>query len=127
MKTQKIYFTIQTEKEFNNEKKEHEIEFMLEFDETGECIDGESFNPTSGWTNFTQWHTGWSEQDPDLETLLQAIEEYSKTMEIVELVALMEQCDINKHYHQVYYCDTIEEEYKFTIICTDLEGCDDNE
>lgn len=106
------YFFIKTEEGNDVE----EIEFMLQFDDSGECTDdGESFNPTSGWTNYTGWSYGWSEQDEKLNNLLDNIRDYSQTMELEQLIAEMEITDLNKEYHVKY------EENEFTVICTSIE------
>lgn len=121
-----IYFTVKAEKKFDDEIKEHEIDFMLQYDETGKCIDGESRNPCNTWTNYTNWHQGWSEQDDDLETLLAAIREYSTTMELEEMVAEFEITDINYENIVEYECnDYVDGLFKFTIICYDIECVED--
>jgi len=112
----RIYFTIKCN--------EQEIDFYNEYNEEGECNDGYSRNPTSGWTGYTQWHSGWSEQDDTLEETWAAIKEYSRSMALYDLVSSMTQEDINKEYETEYYCEDYVDEkktYKFTVICYDIE------
>ena len=105
-----IYFTIKTE----TETTDAEIEFNLQFRDNGECHDGESFNPTNGWTNYTEWHTGWGEEE-ETEELYDLIREYSMSMELEEIVAEMEITDVN-------YPKTVEYEGNtFTVTCTGIE------
>ena len=118
-----IYFTITAKKEHENELKEQEIDFMLEFNEDGECVDGQSFNPVSGWTNYSNWHDNWMEMDEDMEELLDAIKEYSCTMELEQMVAEFEVTDINYMKNVVYECNNYTfGEYEFGVMCTDIEN-----
>lgn len=95
-----------------------EIEFMLEYTKEGECVNGESFNPTQGWTNYTEWDQGWSEQDEKLNDLLVKIREYSQSMELEQLVAEMEVTDINKVYKTEF------EGNSFEVMCTNIVQVD---
>jgi len=116
-----IYFTIRASKKDNTEKNV-EVEFMMEFNNDGTCIDGQSFNLCSGWTNYTNWHQGWTEQDDDLEELYNVIREYSKSMECEQIVAEMEAGDVVTcefvHNKELYKVDI--SSYCFSI-CEDIE------
>lgn len=116
IKMTNIYFTLKITEEFDNETKSEEGDFMLYFDENGTCTDGESFNPTTGWTNYTQWDQGWSEQDEDLQYLQELISEFSKTMKLEEIVSEMEITDINKEIPIEY------DGHHFVVTCTAIEN-----
>ena len=120
-----ITFSIQAQKKFNQTEKDHEIEFLLEFDETtGDCNDGQSFNPTKGWTNYTQFRQGWTEQDPDLNELLGAIEEYSRSPDLSEIIYNTGKEDIGTQYHTIYMCEDFVENkspYKYTVTIRNIE------
>lgn len=117
-----IQFTIQAEKEFNDTLKEHEIDFLMEFDENWECTNAESRNPCSTWTNYVGWHQGWMEVDEDLEALLAAIKEYSTSMDCEQLIAEMEITDINYQKEIIYTCtDYVEGTFTFHVTCTSIE------
>lgn len=119
MQYKKIYFKIQTQKEFNNELKDVENDFMLEFDEKGYITDSSARNPCSTWTNYTRWDQGWTEQDEDLNILWAAIKEYSQTMELEDIIANMDTTDIEKVYTTTYECEDIyhpgEYDFKITV------------
>ena len=117
-----IQFTIQAQKEFNGILKEHEIDFLMEFDENQECTNAESRNPCNTWTYYTGWHQGWMEMDEDLETLLAAIKEYSTSMDCEQLIAEMEITDINYQKEIIYTCtDHVEGTFTFHVTCTNIE------
>ena len=119
----KIYYNIQVEE---NEKTE-QIDFQMEYDEN-ENVDGYSFNPTSGWTGYTEFTQGWSEQDEDLNELLRAIEDYATSMELDFLIADTKKEDIGKTYERDYYCDRYvheNKEYHFTVTIEDVEEGDE--
>ena len=109
-----IYFIIKASEKDNTEKNV-EIEFMLEYNGAGECIDGLSYNLCTGWTNYNNWHQGWTEPDHKLEILYEVISEYSKTMECEQLVAEMAAGDLSK---KNYVYD--KEVYGLEIYCKEL-------
>lgn len=126
----KKYFTIKTSRKFNGERKNHSIDFMLQYDEDGNTIDGEGRNPCSGWTNYTQWHQGWGEQDDDLETLLAAINEFSRSMECDTLIGELDASDLQQEYIYEYPCENFDDPddnitYHFAIILWDIEEGDE--
>lgn len=126
----KIYFTIRTGKKFEDEYKDIETDFMLEYDERGTCVDGQARNPCSAWTNYTTWDHGWSEQDKDLEILWGAIKEFSKTSELEQIIGEIDKTDINQEYKYEYTCEDFCEPqhnigYEFTITICDIEEYDD--
>lgn len=110
-----IEFTLKTQKN----QQEVETSFIFEYNEEGECIDAQAFNPTRGYTNMTQWRTGWSEQDSELETMWDALEEYSMSGDLVEYIANENKTDIGNKYTTEYYCDnTPETRGNWTFIIT---------
>lgn len=126
----KKYFTIKTSRKFADERKTHSIDFMLQYDEDGNTIDGEGRNPCGGWTNYTQWHQGWSEQDDDLETLLAAINEFSRSMELDTLIGELDESDLQQEYIYEYTCENFEDPddnitYHFEITLYDIEEGDE--
>lgn len=108
-----IYFTIKAETDGN----EDEIEFMIEYDQEGNSVEWQSFNPMNGWTNYNGWHQGWSTTD-EYEEILDAINRFSNTYEVEELVSQMEKKDIDKEFI------TEIGEFTFTVICTHISLTD---
>ena len=83
--TVEITFNISVEKN----GKEENISFRNQFYPDGCTGDGESYNPTSGWTHWHGWGQGWQEQDEELNTLLTYVgiisnDFYSEIEEFVE-------------------------------------------
>lgn len=116
-----IFYNIRTELE---DGRSQEIEFSQEYNQDGECIDGSSFNPTSGWTNYTGFTQGWSEQDKDLNEALQAIKEYSQSMDLEILVADTTHKDIGNTYTTEYYCEQyVDTKQLWTFIVTIEDIC----
>lgn len=128
----RIYFKIGCIKNFNGEVKSVETDFYLDFEEYEGCVDGMACNPTSTWTNYTQWDNGWTEQDDDLNTLWGAVKEYSKTMELEELIGSMDECDIGKSYSEEYKCESFCEPennccYDYKVTINDIEVVSNDE
>lgn len=114
-----ITYTITTKQ---NDKKE-EITFKVEYDTNGNQVDGYSYNPTSGWTNYTNFTQGWSEEDPELQEMLMAIKDYSQSMDLDMLIADSTTEDIGNTITTEYYCDgyvTENKTYSFTITIDDV-------
>lgn len=111
-----IEFDIKCIGKFENSDKEENILFSLTFDETGECTNRESYNPTKGWTNYNNFRQGWSERDDTLNELLEAIREYSQSPELFEIVSDFQKEDIGKEFKQVYKSIS----HDFVITCVDV-------
>ena len=80
-----VTFNINVEKEGKSE----EISFKNQVYPDGTTGDGESYNPTTGWTHWHGWNQGWQEQDEELNTLLTYVgiisnDFYSEIEEFVE-------------------------------------------
>lgn len=54
-----VTFNINVEKEGKSE----DISFKNQVYPDGTTGNGESYNPTSGWTHWHGWNQGWQEQD----------------------------------------------------------------
>ena len=87
-----VTFNIMVEKEGKSE----DISFKNQVYPDGTTGDGESYNPTSGWTHWHGWNQGWQEQDEELNTLLSYIRIISNDEEIEEFVEYAEPDDIGK-------------------------------
>lgn len=116
-----VYFTIRAELESQNEIKTEKIDFILEYSEEGECVDGVSYNPTTGWGNYTAFDVGWSEQDKDLNLLLEAIKEFSCSMQLEHCIADVTKKDIGKEITQKYVCDSVDADVKFKVEIEDID------
>ena len=109
----KINYTIKSEKKFADELKSESIDFQIRIDEE-DNTDSYSFNPNSGWTQYDGFMDGWSEQDPDLNELLEAIHDYSSSEELFNLVCESVEEDIGNEYVREY-------EYKYATTINDVE------
>lgn len=87
-----VTFNIMVEKEGKSE----DISFKNQVYPDGTTGDGESYNPTSGWTHWHGWNQGWKEQDEELNTLLSYIRIISNDEEIEEFVEYAEPDDIGE-------------------------------
>ena len=87
-----VTFNIMVEKEGKSE----DISFKNQVYPDGTIGDGESYNPTIGWTHWHGWNQGWKEQDEELNTLLSYIGIISNDEEIEEFIECVEPDDIGK-------------------------------
>ena len=117
-----IEFTVESKGEFNGEiKKSGKISFQLVF-ENESCVDGYSYNPTSGWGLYTTFQLGWSEMDEDINELLQAVKDFSQSMKCQDIIS--DCTDIGECFEINYYCDghvNENKEYAFMVIITDID------
>ena len=115
MKTEN-YFNLKIEKEFENQIKSENIDCYFEINENGEITeDGGSFNPTTGWTNYTNWNQGWSEQDEDLNELISTLKEFQLT-EAMWIEYIVSEMEYGKSIKQ----HTIYEGCKITLTAQDI-------
>ena len=91
-KIKEVTFNIMVEKEGKSE----DISFKNQVYPDGTTGNGESYNPTSGWTHWHGWNQGWQEQDEELNTLLSYIRIISNDDEIEEFVEYAEPDDIGE-------------------------------
>lgn len=124
IKMDKIWFSIITK---NGDKSER-IDFSL----TNDCgeIEGESFNPVNGWTGYTKFDQGWSEQDEELQEMLRAIKEYSQSEELTDLILNVLPEDVGKTFNEEYFCNWFVDEnktYEFYVEINDAEFGDDDD
>lgn len=92
--TVEVTFNLSVEKN----GKEENISFRIQcYPDVAEA-EGESYNPTSGWTHWHGWNQGWKEQDEELNTLLSYIGIISNDFydEIEEFIECAEPGDIGK-------------------------------
>lgn len=87
-----VTFNINVEKEGKSE----DISFKNQVYPDGSTGNGESYNPTSGWTHWHGWNQGWQEQDEELNTLLTYVGIISNDEEIEEFVEYAEPDDIGE-------------------------------
>lgn len=92
--TVEVTFNLSVEKN----GKEENISFRNKFYPDGCTGDGESYNPTSGWTHWHGWGYGWQEQDEELNTLLTYVGIISNDFysEIEEFIECAEPGDIGE-------------------------------